>query len=30
MELDWDPEETVKVNKQGDLRQLRGIAHLRF
>lgn len=23
MELDWDPEETVKVNKQGDLRQLR-------
>ncbi|WHX69209.1 assimilatory sulfite reductase (NADPH) flavoprotein subunit [Peribacillus frigoritolerans] len=23
MELDWDPEETVKVNKQGELRQLR-------
>ncbi|MFY0781013.1 assimilatory sulfite reductase (NADPH) flavoprotein subunit [Peribacillus simplex] len=23
MELDWDPEENVKVNKQGDLRQLR-------
>ncbi|CAH0226964.1 assimilatory sulfite reductase (NADPH) flavoprotein subunit [Peribacillus simplex] len=22
-ELNWDPEETVKVNKQGDLRQLR-------
>ncbi|MEP9409326.1 assimilatory sulfite reductase (NADPH) flavoprotein subunit [Peribacillus frigoritolerans] len=22
-ELDWDPEETVKINKQGDLRQLR-------
>ncbi|MED4693872.1 assimilatory sulfite reductase (NADPH) flavoprotein subunit [Peribacillus frigoritolerans] len=23
MELDWDPEETVKVNKQGELRQFR-------
>ncbi|CAH0269634.1 Sulfite reductase [NADPH] flavoprotein alpha-component [Peribacillus simplex] len=23
MELNWDPEETVKVNKQGELRQLR-------
>lgn len=23
MELDWDPEETVKVNNQGELRQLR-------
>lgn len=23
MELEWDPEETVKVNKQGELRQLR-------
>ncbi|MGN7395881.1 assimilatory sulfite reductase (NADPH) flavoprotein subunit [Peribacillus frigoritolerans] len=23
MELDWDPKETVKVNKQGELRQLR-------
>lgn len=23
MELDWDPEETVKVNKQGESRQLR-------
>ncbi|MFJ7307908.1 assimilatory sulfite reductase (NADPH) flavoprotein subunit [Peribacillus frigoritolerans] len=23
MELDWDPGETVKINKQGDLRQLR-------